>query len=56
MPKQAERLEKLDLVFGLTKSDVTDAALEEYFKIGQEEIMRRVARRSPARYIKRARK
>ncbi|MDW5563964.1 MAG: hypothetical protein SA339_12150 [Methanomassiliicoccus sp.] len=53
-PKQAARLEKLYLVFGLTKSDVTDAALEEFFKIGQEEIMKRVAKRPPGRYNKRA--
>lgn len=30
-PKQAERLEKIYRIFGVTKSDVTEIALEEFF-------------------------
>jgi hypothetical protein len=45
-PRQAERLEKCYRILGITKSRITEAALDEFFKAGQEEVMRKVTERS----------
>jgi hypothetical protein len=44
-PRQAERLEKFYRILDITKSDITDIALEEFFSAGQEEVMRKVVER-----------
>ncbi|MDW5563469.1 MAG: hypothetical protein SA339_09605 [Methanomassiliicoccus sp.] len=54
IPMQAERLEKLYRIFSLTKSDVTDATLEVSSKVGQDEIRRKVVKRSLNRIHRKA--
>ncbi|MDW5564290.1 MAG: hypothetical protein SA339_13830 [Methanomassiliicoccus sp.] len=41
-PKQAVRLEKFYTLLRVKKSDLADLALEEFFSVGQEEVMRKI--------------
>ncbi|MDW5563925.1 MAG: hypothetical protein SA339_11935 [Methanomassiliicoccus sp.] len=43
--RQAERLEKFYRILGINKSEITDIALDNFFSVGQEEVMRKVEER-----------
>jgi hypothetical protein len=44
-PRQADHMEQFYRILGITKSEITEAALDEFFKAGQEEVMRKVEER-----------